>query len=334
MTLNLNRITGVLEGVALGDAMGMPTEVRSQTNIWRMHPNGIRKLLPSEGGSPYSRDLPAGSVTDDTINTILLAKMLIKNHGQVDVNYFVHELENWLDDSSLAQYVAGPSTTNAIKKIEKGIPIEQAGITGTTNGAAMKIAPIGIAYDYRQPEKLVQAVYQICLPTHNTHIAIAGACAVAATVSYVVRGGEDLTEIWQIACDFISQGEKLGFDFPSADLKIKLKKAREIVNQVQTKKELLQRLYAEIGSGMEMIETIPCVFSIIAFTHGDPWQTVQLTSIIGWDTDTIGAIAGGICGGMHPELLPQKMIEQIKYVNEIDFLAIAEQLHEALKNSF
>ena len=117
-------------------------------------------------------------------------------------------------------------------------------------------------------------------------------------------------------------------------MKIKLKKAREIVDQVQTKKELLQRLYAEIGSGMEMIETIPCVFSIIAFTHGDPWQTVQLTSIIGWDTDTIGAIAGGICGGMHPELLPQKMIEQIKYVNEIDFLAIAEQLHEALKNSF
>lgn len=67
-------------------------------------------------------------------------------------------------------------------KITQGVPIEETGVTGTTNGASMKTAPIGIISDYQDLPTLVKNVAEICLPTHNTTITIAGASAVAAAI--------------------------------------------------------------------------------------------------------------------------------------------------------
>lgn len=82
-------------------------------------------------------------------------------------------MSDWNENSGVSAYVSGPSTLKALDKIAKGVPVEEAGVTGTTNGAAMKIAPIGIVSDYREMQNLIKNVYQICLPTHNTKIAIA-----------------------------------------------------------------------------------------------------------------------------------------------------------------
>ena len=69
MNLSKQRVLGMLKGVALGDAMGMPTEVMSQQTIKKNHPNGVNGLFPSEKGGPFQRDLPAGSITDDTVTS-------------------------------------------------------------------------------------------------------------------------------------------------------------------------------------------------------------------------------------------------------------------------
>lgn len=69
-----------------------------------------------------------------------------------------------------------------MNKIAQGVPIEETGVTGTTNGASMKIASIGIISDYRDLSRLVKNVAEIYLPTHNTTIAIAGASAVLAAI--------------------------------------------------------------------------------------------------------------------------------------------------------
>ena len=60
------------------------------------------------------------------------------------------------------------------------------------NGAAMRVIPIGYAYDTME-QTLLQAKAS-CLPTHNNREAIAGAQAVAAAV-YLARHGADKAEI-------------------------------------------------------------------------------------------------------------------------------------------
>src|SRR4029077_17088100 len=80
-----------------------------------------------------------------------------------------------------------------------GAPPEEAGATGATNGAAMRIAPVGIAtraVDHGiRPDPatvclsaLVDRVVMASSVTHDTGIALAGAAAVAAAVSAGVSG--------------------------------------------------------------------------------------------------------------------------------------------------
>lgn len=325
------RIWGVLVGTAVGDAMGMPTECWSQSKINRIFPNGVEKLYPADKEDSFGRDFEAGRITDDTINMLMLLDMLKKNQGKVCVEDYVSQLMEWNNHSGVSAYVSGPSTLKALEKISKGVPIEQTGIMGTTNGAAMKIAPIGIVSDYKNMEQLVQNVYQICLPTHNTKIAVAGASAVAAAVSYAVRGGNSIEEIWKIAYQAIETADEYGYDFPAASLRFRMEQARNIVVQENgNETAILKRLYEEIGSGMETIETIPCVFAIIEMANGNPWKAAQISARIGWDTDTIGAISSAICGGIHPDF-PEEIVQTIQKVNEIDFKTLTEEIMKYYK---
>jgi ADP-ribosylglycohydrolase len=319
------KIWGVLAGGALGDALGMPTECWSQEKIREQFPDGVTTLVASNEGDVFGRKLAAGAITDDTINVLMILSMIKKNNGQIRVTDFVAELREWNENSPVSAFVSGPSTLKALEKIAQGVPIEETGVTGTTNGASMKIAPIGLISDYRKLSELVRNVAEICLPTHNTKIAIAGASAVAAAVSYTVRGGQSIDEIWQLAFETIEVAKDYGHDFPSASLTFRMKQARKIVQEETDQQVALHRLYEEIGTGMETIETIPSAFAIVELAKGDTLKSVQLSASIGWDTDTIGAISGAICGGMNPDL-PKEMIKQIETVNQLDFLQLTADI--------
>jgi len=74
----------------------------------------------------------------------------------------------------------GPSTKRAIDMILAGHTPEESGRYGTTNGAAMRITPVGIAADVNDSARFIQAVIQACQVTHNTTLGISSAAAVAA----------------------------------------------------------------------------------------------------------------------------------------------------------
>ena len=313
------KIWGVLAAGALGDAMGMPTECWSQEKIRQNFPNGVTKLIASNENDVFGRKLAAGAITDDTLNVLMILSMIKKNQGQIRVADYIAELREWNDNSPVSAFVSGPSTLKALEKITQGVPIEETGVTGTTNGASMKIAPIGLISDYRDLPALVKNVAEICLPTHNTKIAIAGA------VSYTVRGGQSIEKIWQLAYEAIDAAKDYGHDFPAASLTFRMNQARKILQQETDEQIILQRLYEEIGTGMETIETIPSAFVIVELAKGDPLKAAQLSASLGWDTDTIGAISAAICGGMNPEL-PEEMIRQIEEVNQLDFDQLTEDI--------
>ncbi|WP_368757047.1 ADP-ribosylglycohydrolase family protein [Enterococcus avium] len=324
------KIWGVLAAGALGDAMGMPTECWSQEKIRQNFPDGVTELIASNENDVFGRKLAAGAITDDTLNVLMILSMIKKNQGQIRVADYVAELREWNDNSGVSAFVSGPSTLKALDKIAQGVPIEETGVTGTTNGASMKIAPIGLISDYRDLPTLVKNVAEICLPTHNTKIAIAGASAVAAAISYTVRGGKSIEEIWSVAFDAINAAKKYGHDFPAASLTFRMNQARKILRQEADEAVILKRLYEEIGTGMETIETIPSAFVIVELAKGDPLKAAQLSASLGWDTDTIGAISAAICGGMNPQL-PKEMIRQIEEVNQLDFEELTEEVAPFVK---
>ncbi|MFS0661281.1 ADP-ribosylglycohydrolase family protein [Niallia alba] len=326
MTANnelLKRIKGILIGGAIGDAYGMPTEFWTYSQIKRNFPNGIQTLLPSLENQLIPRTLPAGSITDDTINTIMILESIVKNQGKLNAMDYIKHLTEWISNAKDSKLVSGPSTLRAVQAIKNGVPINKTGFGNTTNGAAMKISPIGLISEYKHLDELMNNVYDICLPTHNSSIAVSGACVVAACISYVAAGGMDLNEMWELAIKVAEDSKGIGAEFPSPSLSFRIQYVRDIVDNCH-EEEAVIRIVNELGTGVETIETIPAVLAVVQLANGDPMKAAKISASLGADTDTIGAISASICGGMTP-IFDESDVSLIEEINSLDFDKLAEK---------
>ena len=141
-----DRALGALAGVAIGDAMGMPTQTLSRAQISETY-GAITGFLDAAPSHPVSAGLKAGTITDDTEQSLLLARHLIARGGHVDQQAWAQELLDWERDTHArgVNDLLGPSTKRAIDALQRGVAVTETGRNGTTNGAAMRIVPVGIA---------------------------------------------------------------------------------------------------------------------------------------------------------------------------------------------
>ena len=77
------RALGALTGLALGDALGMPTQSMSPAQIRRCY-GEITGLRDAVAEQPIAPSMPAGSVTDDTEQALILAGLLTDGDGRID----------------------------------------------------------------------------------------------------------------------------------------------------------------------------------------------------------------------------------------------------------
>ncbi len=183
-----------LTGLAIGDALGMPTQSMSLAQIRADH-GTISGFVDAGPHQRIAAGMPAGTITDDTEQAVMVAELLVEGDGHIDPTRFAEALIAWerAMQAKGSLDLLGPSTKTAVQRILDGVPASEAGSTGTTNGAAMRIAPVGIAVPSGDLVRLVDAVQDASRVTHDTGIGIAGASAVAAAVSAGV-GGASRTE--------------------------------------------------------------------------------------------------------------------------------------------
>ena len=176
-----DRAVGALYGLAIGDALGMPTQLMSRTGIAERY-GVIDRFRAADAWHPLAGGLPAGHITDDTEQALLLARLLIEGHGHVAPGIFARALVEWEDDMRArgSLDLLGPSTKRAVQAVLDGEPLATAGRFGTTNGAAMRVTPVGILRTWQPTDIFVDLVAETSFVSHNTGVAIAGAAAVAA----------------------------------------------------------------------------------------------------------------------------------------------------------
>ena len=80
MDPRLSRAYGALAGLALGDALGMPTQAMSPEQIRAVY-GRVTGLVDGDVSQPYAPGMPAGSVTDDTEQALLIASLLVRGGG-------------------------------------------------------------------------------------------------------------------------------------------------------------------------------------------------------------------------------------------------------------
>ena len=319
------RVGGALWGLSLGDAYGMPME------MWPRHTReellgNVNCLLPGHSQNNISKGRIAGEVTDDSAFTRLICDLLLED-GTVNPHRLVTKIISWLEfGGEKCDLVLGPSTRKAIEDIDRGIPVEEAGSTGRTNGAAMRILPIGIVFDYRDEARFVNEVVNTCMATHYTNLAISAAGAVAGATSCAVRGGT-CAEVVEASLRLAECCEKYGNHVSDVRSSARIRCAIDIANHCTDDEAVMTALSETIGTGLPAEESIPTAIALFYYVNGDPMRCASLCANIGGDTDTIGAMACGLCGSISGKAaLNSADIDCIRRASRIDWDPYIEKL--------
>ncbi|WP_425574962.1 ADP-ribosylglycohydrolase family protein, partial [Streptomyces durmitorensis] len=154
----------------------MPTQVMSREDVVRVY-GALTGFEPARDDNPVSAGMPAGAVTDDTDQAVIVARLLVEGGGHVDPLRFADELLSWEREMKAKGSfdLLGPSTKAALDAVAGGTDPKEAGRYGTTNGAAMRVTPVGIAFATGPLPDFLDRVVESCQVTHDTNIGIAGA---------------------------------------------------------------------------------------------------------------------------------------------------------------
>ena len=329
-----NKILGSLISAGVGDALGAPTELYQIDEILAKY-QGLLTEFVTPPNDTFAGDLNGvkGLITDDASQMYVLAEGLVDaGFNQFTNRNWIECLLRWAEMQPYANY-QGPTTELIVKALKAGTPTNEIGRigqsqrqapqVGVTNGAGMRVAPAGLVYP-GNIDKSCELALLTCLPSHDTNIAIASACAIAAAVSQAMVPNASVKMVIEAALEGAAKGERLAKEHarvvagPSIEMKIRL--AVSIADECEDLIEFLRNMEGHVGNSVLAHESIPCALGIIAFTQGDAFQGIVAATNIGNDTDSIATMVGAIAGALHGSgSIPQPMLDEWFAVNSRDF---------------
>lgn len=338
-----DRVLGTLYGVAVGDALGMPTEFLSRQQVKDIY-GWVDEYHRTPSWHPLAH-LPAGSITDDTEQSVAMAEMVI-NNKEFTTEDVVEALIKWAKLGKLEQGLdaMGPSTLRALNSLQEGEKPSRTGLMGNTNGAAIRISPVAVAYPGLQ-SNLIEQIVTLCMPTHFTDIAVSGGSAIAYWISAALAGA-DLEGALEAALEGAVLGRKafkkkidleLGGTIPwevmsaqvNPHLEDRIRWAVEIATAKSPWEERYERAITSLGTSVDMIQTVPISIAFAIIAEGDPFKAVCLGANAGGDTDSIASVAGALAGALGGASgFPRQLIDQLEKVNGIDLRTLAKRLIE------
>ncbi|RLI05476.1 hypothetical protein DRO26_02050, partial [Candidatus Bathyarchaeota archaeon] len=214
----------------------------------------------------------------------------------------------------------GPSPPEVLEWIEKGEPWDKAseklfgGAGSYGNGGAMRVAPIGLFY-HDDPKKLKLVAYQATQITHAHPLGKEGAALQAYAISLTITLTKPLNKevFLQNLNDFVE----------SKIYKEKIRLVKDLLN----KKAKPQEVVFKLGNGIEAFNSVPtAIYSFLANLESFKESVVYAVNL-GGDTDTLGAMTGGLSGSYHGiEKIPQRWKEKLE--NRVYIESLAEKLWE------
>lgn len=278
-------IVGCILGTAVGDAVGLACEGLSRGRQARMFPelNGY-KLLP----------FGKGMCSDDTEHTCMLAQSLITNaariHHDADKGRAFGSSLGWRLRFWLLGLPAGIglATLRSIIKLWIGFPARYSGVYSAGNGAAMRVALIGVCYGDNPPvmRALVRAATRV---THTDPKAEHGAAAVALA-AHMAASGSKVTP-----ADYARRLRELLGD-EARELHGLVDHVARSVEAKESAADYVARNGGGDGVSGYIFHTVPAALHVWLSHQDDYRNGVTAMVRLGGDSDTSAAIVGAIIG--------------------------------------
>lgn len=264
-----DRFRGCLLGLAVGDGLGGRFE--AQTPDW------IAKRYPSPQSLVDRPPTDLLSYTDDTQMTIGVAETLVA-HGRIE--------EGPLCQAFVGNYVAsrgyGFGARRVLEAMEDGSDykaVAESHYPGGSfgNGAAMRVAPVGLFFKDNLEMVWDQARLS-ALPTHLHPLGIEGAQLLAVAVALLAR-----QQPFQQAA-FLNE---LQMRCQTVEFRAKI----ERLSTLHSPEEL-----ALLGNGIAALESVATAIGCFLLAPDCYVTTVGRAVLLGGDTDTIACMAGALSG--------------------------------------
>lgn len=320
MTISkLERILGTFYGQALGDSMGMPSELWPRSRV-KQHFGWIDRFLDGPQENNAACYFTACQFTDDTSMALALADAIIECDGQVVPEVIARNVLTWAEGfDAFNKNIFGPSSKAAMRAIKEGIAISELENNGVTNGAAMRVSPMGCLLPTNCLDDFIEQVALASSPTHKSDVAIAGAVVVAWAVSKAIEG-HSWSEIKDQLPAIAHATQTQNITTFSASMASRVELALMVASEHCGVEERMDKIYNLIGAGVSTIESVPAAIAMVELADTDPNRCAVLCANLGGDTDTIGAMATAICGALNGiNAINAKLKQQLDKKNQLDF---------------
>ena len=314
-----NKIAGTIYGMALGDAMGMPSELWGREKV-RKYFGKIEGLLDGPKENSVACNYKKGQFTDDTGQALVIVDSLNSTNFKPSSKDIATKLLKWAEkEKAFENNILGPTSKVALANFRDGINSKAVTDKALSNGSAMRIAPIGCLFNANDKEKLANFVYEVSEVTHTSDITIAGATMIAVAVSSAIEN-TDFNIVIKDVFEMEPIARSLGAETYSPSLTERIKIGIYLANKYKDNENLfLEKLYDIVGAGVNISESVPSAISI-AYYAQDPNKCALLCANLAGDTDTIGAVATAICGAFKGiDYIKEEYIEALNKANDVDF---------------
>lgn len=290
-----DRARGSFLGLAVGDALGSPTEGKTPDEIFSRWGKVTDFLSDDQGGS------------DDTEYALFSAQLLLQKKRELTSADVAAAWRRDIINSSNAYKGAGFSEMLTIQNLLKGLQPPQSGqhLHSWNDGLAMRVTPFGIA-SAGDPQFAAHLANTDGSVSHSGEGIYSGQ-AVAAAVAMAMTGAS-LDKIIQAALDVIP---KNSWTYSSIIRGVQIgNDASDVWNALKPLHQSLACSYyfwADVAP-----EAVGLAFGLIAAVRGKFEDAVLGAVNIGRDTDTIAAIAGAVCGASYGiQAIPEPWIKRV-----------------------
>ncbi|GBE23380.1 ADP-ribosyl-[dinitrogen reductase] glycohydrolase [bacterium BMS3Bbin01] len=302
---------GTLLAGAIGDALGRPAEGMRPFDIQARY-GALLDFQPWRGW----RNGPTGTITDDTQLTMLLADSIITN-GCLDPGDIAARLVAWLPHGR----GKGRATTEAVLRLQAGTPWFEAGTPSAGNGAAMRVAPIGLLHPLDVDDLRTDAAVSAVV-THADPMAVVSTVAQAFSVAFLLHrtpGCLDVDDYFEslelVLADLHDPGAPERRTSAGPDpvrLADRLAEVRDMLDL--TPEQAFDRLW----NGAFVLESLPAALWTFLKTPDDPEQVIVTAVNRGHDADTVAAMAGNLAGAyMGAGSLPGRWLDDLEFADEL-----------------
>ena len=323
-----DKIAGTLAGMVYGDAFGVPGELWPREKV-RSRFGTIDKFLDGPEDNIVACYFKAGHYTDDSSQALVILNDLLKYGCVPETAILAKDLIAWVESMNGFEInLLGPSSKASLLAHVKGEDYTKYTKTALTNGAAMRIAPVGTFFNFDETKSICRTVAKVSSVTHGTDVAIAGASMVAQAVASGLCG-RSYDEMLEDICKAFDFAVTLGEPTWAASIKDRLLNVLDKAKGCTDPDKFSLLVYNLVGTGTMTSESVTAALAI-AYYCQDVEKAAFLCANMGGDTDTIGSMACAICGAFNClSSIKNETISYLEQTNDINFADLADKIIKA-----